>query len=174
MDLSVVIVSFNTKKLLDECLSSLMRSLKLFPGSYEVIVVDNISTDGTREMLKSKYPYVVTILNTENAGFGRGNNQGIRRAKGEYVMLLNSDTVVPDQSAGKLYAFARNHQDSFTGPKLLNTDNTPQTSCGPFFTIPVVFAALFLRGDINGMTRWSPDKTRIVDWVHRPEKIISR
>jgi GT2 family glycosyltransferase len=165
MDLSVIIVSFNTKKLLDDCLSSLLLSIKAAHIKAEVIVVDNVSKDGTREMLKEKYPKVMTILNRENVGFGRANNQGIRKASGEYILLLNSDTITPVEAIGNLYKFAGKNQKSFIGPKLLNTDGTPQTSCGPFFTLPVVFAALFLKGDVNGLTRWSPDEVKQVDWV---------
>lgn len=165
MDLSIVIVSFNTKKLLDDCLNSVGRSLKGSRVSYEIIVVDNVSTDGTRELLKKKYPKVRTILNRENVGFGRGNNQGIKIAKGEYIFLLNSDTVVLNNAISKLLSFAKLHPKSFVGPKLLNFDRTNQTSCGPFLSLPIVFTALFLRGDRLGLTRWSPSHSREVDWA---------
>ena len=165
MDLSVVIVSFNTRKLLDDCLGSLLRSLKGSSFDTEIIVVDNVSTDGTREMLVRKYPGVVVIPNKENVGFGRANNQGIRVAKGKYILLLNSDTVVPAGAVQKMFSFTSDHPNAFVGPKLLNVDSSPQTSCGPFFTLPVVFAALFMKGDIIGLTRWSPNDTRVVDWV---------
>jgi GT2 family glycosyltransferase len=164
-DLSVIIVSFNTKKLTEECLSSTIKSLKGSQLSYEIIVVDNVSTDGTREMLKKKFPAVKTIFNAENVGFGKGNNQGIRIANGEYILLLNSDTVVLNNAIGKLVSFAKQHPNAFVGPKLLNPDRSPQSSCGPFFSLPVVFAALFLKGDFIGLTRWSPNKARKVDWV---------
>lgn len=165
MDVSIIIVSFNTKSLLDDCLASVFRSLGGASISVEVIVVDNVSTDGTREMLKTKYPHVRTMLNSENVGFGRANNQGIRHAQGEYIFLLNSDTIVLDRAITKLYSFARQHPKSFVGPKLLNLDRSPQTSCGPFFSLPVIFAILFLRGDRIGLTRWSPNTVRRVDWV---------
>jgi GT2 family glycosyltransferase len=165
MDLSIVIVSFNTKKLTHDCLASIQKSLKGAPIKYEIILIDNVSTDGTREMLKEKFPKVVTILNRENVGFGRANNQGIEKAQGEYVLLLNSDTLVLNNALGKLLAFARQHPNAFVGAKLLNLDHSAQTSCGPFFSLPVVFAALFLKGDHIGLTRWSPTKTRKVDWV---------
>ncbi|HLD24619.1 MAG TPA: glycosyltransferase family 2 protein [Patescibacteria group bacterium] len=165
MDLSIIIVSFNTKKLLDDCLTSVIRSLKQTKLTHEIIVVDNASTDGTREMLSKKFSKVETILNHENVGFGRGNNQGIRKATGEYVLLLNSDTVVLNNAIGKLVSFGRQHANAFVGPKLLNPDKTPQSSCGPFFSLPVVFAALFLKGDSLGLTRWSPHRARRVDWV---------
>jgi len=124
-----------------------------------------VSTDGTRQMLKNKFPKVKAVLNRKNVGFGRANNQGMRMAKGEFILLLNSDTVVVDNAIGKLVAFGRQHPNAFIGPKLLNADHTPQTSCGPFFSLPVVFATLFLKGDALGLTRWSPMRTRKVDWV---------
>jgi GT2 family glycosyltransferase len=165
MDCSVVIVSFNTEKLLDDCLSSLFISLKKSNVSHEVIVVDNASNDGTRKMLSSKYSNVITILNSENVGFGKANNQGIKKAKGEYILLLNSDTISFPSSIATLFEFAQKHPSAFIGPKLLNVDRTPQTSCGPFFTLPVVIAALFFKGDVLGITRWSPTTVKRVDWV---------
>lgn len=165
MDVSIIIVSYNTKKLLDDCLSSVYDSLKDGKLDVEVIVVDNVSTDGSRELLKEKYPQVKAILNNENVGFGRANNQGMRIATGEYVFLLNSDTIVMGNAIQKLYEFNKRHPKAFTGPKLLNMDRSAQTSCGPFLTLPVVFAALFLKGDVLGITRWSPNKTTTVDWV---------
>ncbi len=165
MDVSIIIVSFNTKKLLDDCVTSIVRSLKQSELTWEIVVVDNGSTDGTREMLKKKFASVKTILNGENVGFGKANNQGIKAANGEYILLLNSDTVVLNNAIGKLVSFGRQHPNAFIGPKLLNADRSPQSSCGPFFSLPVVFAALFLKGDYIGLTRWSPVKARRVDWV---------
>lgn len=174
MDLSIIIVSYNTKKLTDDCLTSIKKSLAGSPITYEIIVVDNVSTDGTREMLEKKYPEVITIYNSENAGFGKANNQGMRKAKGAYFLLINSDTIAINKSIFKLYEFAKNHPKTFVGPKLLNMDRSPQTSCGPFLSLPVIVAALFLKGDVIGLTRWSPNKTRHVDWVSGACMIASR
>lgn len=165
MDLSIIIVSYNTKKLTHDCLASVIKSLKGSGVSWEIILVDNVSTDGTRQMLKEKFPKVTTIFNKENVGFGRANNQGIQASSGEYVLLLNSDTVVLHNALGKLLAFARQHPNAFVGGKLLNLDHSSQTSCGPFFSLPVVIAALFFKGDTLGITRWSPNTVRKVDWV---------
>lgn len=165
MDISVVIISFNTRKLTQDCIESTIRSLKMSGLKWEIIVVDNMSTDGTREVLKKKYPVVRTILNKANMGFGKANNQGIGAANGEYILLLNSDTVVLNNAIGKLVSFGKQHPNAFIGPKLLNVDRSPQSSCGPFFSLPVVFAALFFKGDSLGLTRWSPHKARKVDWV---------
>lgn len=164
-DLSIIVVSYNTKKLTEECLTSTIRSLKHADLTYEIIVVDNVSTDGTREMLKKKFPKVITIFNSKNVGFGRGNNQGIRKANGKYILLLNSDTIVLNNAIGKLVSYGKQHPNAFIGPKLLNPDRSPQSSCGPFFSLPVVFAALFLKGDYIGLTRWSPNRARRVDWI---------
>ncbi len=164
-DVSIIIVSFNTKKLLDDCLASVRQSLRGSSVKAEIIVVDNISGDGSREMVVKKYPEVLLIANRENVGFGRANNQGIRKAKGELIFLLNSDTVVRGDAIPKLVRFSKGNPDVFVGPKLFNADGTPQTSGGPFFTLPVVFAALFLKGDYNGLTRQSPNETRYIDWV---------
>lgn len=165
MDCSIIIVSFNTKKLLSDCLSSVYRSLAGSDVEAEIIVVDNVSTDGSKEMVAKKYPRVSLIANRENAGFGKANNQGIQKSRGEHILLLNSDTIVQDDSIPKLVYFSKAHPNVFVGPKLFNADGTPQTSGGPFFTLPVVFAALFLKGDYNGLTRQSPNRTRFIDWV---------
>lgn len=165
MDLSVVIVSFNTKKLLDDCLASVHRSLKGSGVEAEVIVVDNQSRDGSKEMVRKKYPQSKLIANRQNVGFGKANNQGIRQARGEFILLLNSDTVVQGDAIPKLVHFSKTHPNVFVGPKLFNADGSVQTSGGPFFSLPVVFAALFLKGDYNGLTRQSPNKTRYIDWV---------
>ena len=164
-DVSIIIVSYNTKKLLDDCLASVYRSLKGSALTPEIIVVDNVSVDGTKEMIRKKYPHVILIANRQNVGFGKGNNQGIKTAKGRFILLLNSDTVVQDDAIIKLVRFSQNNPDVFAGPKLFNPDGSAQTSGGPFFSLPVVFAALFLKGDYIGLTRQSPDETRYIDWV---------
>jgi GT2 family glycosyltransferase len=165
MDLSIVIVSFNTKSLTDQCLASIQTNLASSKISYEIIVIDNISTDGTLEMIAKKYPRTVVIANTENVGFGRANNQGIKKAKGKLVFLLNSDTIVQEHSIERLYDYASKHPKEFVGPKLFNMDRTPQTSCGPFFSPGMVFLIMFFRADRLGISRWSPNKTIQVDWV---------
>ncbi len=165
IDVSIIIVSFNTRQLLDDCLASVYSSLKGSNITHEIIVVDNISKDGSRQMVRKKYPDVVLIANRQNVGFGKANNQGIKKARGTHVLLLNSDTIVQDDAIVKLVTFSHDHPTVFVGPKLYNRDGSVQTSGGPFFRLPVVFAALFLKGDHIGMTRQSPDDTRFLDWV---------
>lgn len=165
MDLSIIIPTFNTKDLLDRCLQSIYQSLKDGQISWEVIVVDNASSDGTSALLKNKYTRVKKVINTSNIGYGKANNQGIKASKGTTILLLNTDIVVVGDSINELYEFSLSHPLSFVGGKLLNEDRTPQSSCGPMVDMPIVLAMLFLQGDILGISRYSPQKTRSVDWV---------
>ncbi len=103
MKLSVIIVNYNVKFFLEQCLLSVFKSGKDL--DMEVIVVDNNSVDGSTEMVKKKFSQVRLITNTENAGFSKANNQGIEISKGEYVLLLNPDTVVEDDTLSKVVDF---------------------------------------------------------------------
>ena len=170
-DLSIIILSYNTKDITLQCLDSIYESLKGKDNpTTEIIVLDNASTDGSAEALK-KYAHnhenFIFIENKENIGFGRGNNQAVKEAQGKYLLLLNSDTVILDNAITKMYKFYTENEDKvqFLGIKLLNKDETPQPSAAPFFTPLVVFGFLFLRGDYWGLTRYSPNTTRQVDWV---------
>ena len=165
MELSIIIPSYNTKALLERCLTSVFVSLKKTTIDFDVIVVDNASNDGSQNLVSSKFPQVHLVRNKENVGYGKANNQAITKAKGEYVVLLNSDIVVQDDAIGVLYRFIKEKNKAFAGGKLLNEDGSSQPSCGPFFTIPMVALMLFAKGDYWGVTRYSPDESRPVDWV---------
>lgn len=164
MDLSIIVPSHNTEKLLKRCLDSIVNSLHDTDLEYEIIVIDNASTDNSRR-LAGKYQHLTLIVNRINSGYGKANNQGIARARGNYILLLNSDTQAQSDALSLLVKCAREHPRSFIGGKLLNEDGTDQTSCGRFFTIPVVILALFFKGDYLGLTRESPDRMKRVDWV---------
>ena len=170
-DISIIIISYNTAQITKDCLNSIIISLKNTTVKYEIIVVDNNSKDGSQDMLKgfvNKYPEILKIiLNSENTGFGKANNQGVKIASSEYILLLNSDTVTLNNSIEKLLKFYKENEDyaHFVGAKLFNKDMSDQSSAAPFFTLPVVFAALFLKGDYWGLTRASPDIIKKVDWV---------
>ncbi len=165
MDISIIIPSYNTKDLLDRCLTSVYESIDSSGISVEVIVVDNASTDGSIALLKTKYPRVKKILNKSNVGYGKANNQAIKQAKGTYILLLNSDIQVIGSAIPDLYTYILGHDRVFIGGKLLNEDRSPQASCGPMYHLPVVFAMLFLRADTFHITRQSPDHEARVDWV---------
>ena len=110
MKLSVVIVNYNVEYFLEQCLYSVRRAMQGIEG--EVFVVDNNSVDGSLRMLAQKFPEVKVIANKENVGFSRANNQAIRISTGEYVLLLNPDTVVEDDTFSKCIAFMDSHPDA--------------------------------------------------------------
>ncbi len=170
-DLSIVIVSYNTKKITEDCIESINRSLTNIKIKYEIVLIDNNSQDGSQELLETMSHDVKNNLvykqSGENFGFGRGNNLGVKMAQGKYVLLLNTDTIVLNRAIEKLYNFylENEKQVHFLGAKLLNRDLTPQPSAGRFFTLPVVFATLLLKGDYWGLTRFSPNKFSQIDWI---------
>jgi GT2 family glycosyltransferase len=125
-DLSVVVVSFNTRALLADCLTSVFASRG---PVLDVWVVDNASSDGSVEMVSRDFPVAKLIANAENLGFARANNQAIERATGRYVLLLNSDTRVLDDALARLVAFLDQHPEAGAcGPQLLNADASLQRS----------------------------------------------
>lgn len=99
MRLSVIIVNYNVKYFLEQCLCSVMKAISVLgEGQAEVIVVDNQSSDGSVDYLRPKFPSVFFIQNRENSGFGRANNQGVQMSKGEFILFLNPDTIVAENS----------------------------------------------------------------------------
>lgn len=171
--LSIIIISYNTKQITIDCIESIYRSLKksdLDLSSLEILVVDNNSTDGSQAALRTlqkKYPMIRLIENKTNTGFGKANNQAVQKARGSYILFLNSDIIVLDNAIEDIFSYYKKHENTihFLGGKLFNKDMTPQPSCGPFFSLPVVFGFLFLKGDHWGLTRFSPDKPCKTDWV---------
>ncbi len=171
--LSVVIVSYNTEALLGECLDSIFGAP--VRTEFEVIVVDNASTDRTREMLREKYPLVVTILNDDNRRWAGGNNQGAAAAAGAYVLFLNSDTVVTERALDAFVGFMDERPEvSIAGCRLHNPDGSLQRSCrgfpGPLnlFSEALFLYQAFPRSAIFGryhMTNFSHDAVREVDMV---------
>ena len=113
MLLSVIIVNYNVESFLDQCLSSLKQSKGLLLGKdFEVFVVDNHSVDGSVEMVRSKYPWVRLIANPDNPGFAKANNQAIRLSQGKYVLLLNPDTLVENDTLENCVRFMEEHPDA--------------------------------------------------------------
>lgn len=131
MKISVVIVSWNAKAYLLECLESVLRQ---YPADQlEVIVVDNASSDGSPDAVRDKYPAVKLICNTSNDGFAKGNNIGIRASSGEYLFLVNSDVVVSDGCFEKLVCYMDDHPDvGMSGPKIFSADGSVQRTCMGF------------------------------------------
>lgn len=108
LTLSIIIVSYNTRQLLDDCLASI-RAAEVPEGGLEVIVVDNASQDGSQEMVQNEYPEVCLLALAENLGFSAANNRGTAVSHGEYILFLNSDTVVEPDALSKPVAYMRQH-----------------------------------------------------------------
>lgn len=173
MDVSIIIVNWNTKNILRDCLRSVYEQAG--DVDYEVIVVDNASTDGSLDMIKSDFERVVLLENAQNKGFATANNQGMEIAKGRYVLLLNSDTVVLDGAIAKTVSFADAHpRAGVTGCRVLNADRTLQPTCFMFPSILNMFLSstylykFFPKSRFFGrerMTWWDRSDVRQVDVV---------
>ena len=135
MDLSVIVLSYNTKEITDQCLIRLQLSViscqTKLKNKIEVIVVDNASSDGSVEMIRKNHPWVKLIESKKNTGFSRGNNIGIKLAKNDYILLLNSDALVEENTLVDALEYFKNHGDcDILGPKLVFGDGIFQPSAG--------------------------------------------
>jgi GT2 family glycosyltransferase len=172
--LAIVIVNYNTKAELDNCL----RSLHDHPpnASHEIVVVDNASRDGSVEMVRSTWPRVRVIALNSNVGFAAANNQGIRRTESELILLLNSDTVVPDTAIDRLIAALRDLPGaSVVGPKIVDTNGQAELSYGRMIAPIVELRQKWLvrRASAKKLTEMT-SRTRRVDWVTAACLLVGR
>jgi GT2 family glycosyltransferase/glycosyltransferase involved in cell wall biosynthesis len=173
MDISIVIVNWNTRDILRDCLVSIYAQTK--GNCFEVIVVDNGSTDGSAEMLRKEFPEVILLQNEINRGFAAANNQGMTIARGRYVLLLNSDTVILDDVISRSAGFADSQpKAAVVGCRVLNPDKTLQRTCFIFPSLVNMLLSstylykLFPRSRFFGrerMTWWDRSDIREVDVV---------
>ena len=171
-ELSIIILSYNTKDLLDSCLRSVLKNSK--GQNFEIIVVDNASTDKSVTMVKTKYPNVKIIKSKKNLGFSAGNNLGLSKAIGKNILFLNSDTRVYGNSLYIMLKCLQSGGDiGILGPRLINPDQSVQKSVGSFYSISNVALMLFGGGRL-GILRGSPEKFTIVDWVSGSCMMIKR
>ncbi len=130
-DLSVIIVNWNTQSLLLRCLESIRETI--VDLRYEILVVDNASTDGSVDAVRERFPDVRLICNERNFGFARANNQAFGRMQGRYALLINSDARLLPGAARALFDHLETHADvGMACGRLLNPDGTPQRSVAPF------------------------------------------
>lgn len=135
MDLSIIIVNFNTKKLTLECIQSIYDSNLSY--KYEIFVVDNRSSDGSVDAIQKAFPHVHVIANKENVGFSKANNQAILESQGSYVLLLNSDTIVMENTLSYTIDFMNENKDvGATGCKVLLPDGNLDKACHRGFPTP--------------------------------------
>lgn len=136
MDISIILVSYNTKDLTRDCLKSVYE--KTQDLDYEIYVVDNASSDGSQQMIKEEFPDVKLIESHENLGFGRANNIAIKQSNAKYCFLLNTDTVLVNNAVKILFDFMEkpeNYDIGACGGQLYNADMTLQDSIGEFDTL---------------------------------------
>jgi GT2 family glycosyltransferase len=137
LDLSIVIVNYNTRELLRGCLSSIQASEGSF--THEVLVVDNCSQDGSPQMVQGEFPWVKLLENAENRGYAAANNLALRESQGRYVLLLNADTILPSDALQGMLAFMEAHPEAgAAGPKLVRQDGSLDLACRRSFPTPAV------------------------------------
>ncbi len=135
MDLSIIIVNYNVKEFLQNLIYSIYKAVENI--KYEIIVVDNASDDGSIEFLQEKFPEIKLIINEKNLGFSKANNIGLKHAGGEYILLLNPDTIVQEDTFEKMINFFEKTPDAgMAGCKILNPDGTLQLACRRSFPGP--------------------------------------
>ncbi len=177
-DVSVVLVNWNGRDFLRDCLRSVRERTRGL--RYELLVVDNASSDGSREMVRREFPTVRLLVSESNLGYARACNAGMRAARGRYVLTLNTDTVLLDDAIGGLAALLDARPDAgATGCTLVWPDGRLQPACARFPTLPVML--IDGAGLLFGLQRllhrtgwfWGPyyspaahRRARDVDWVH--------
>ena len=130
-DLSVIIVNWNTRELLLNCLDSFYRTVKGL--TFEIFVVDNGSDDGSADSVRRAYPEIELIQNQRNLGFARANNEALRKSTGRYALLLNTDVILTDGAVESLVEFMdRNPTVGIAGGQLINVDGSKQNSFDNF------------------------------------------
>ncbi len=182
MNLSIIIVNYNTADLLCQCLTSIYSSPCRY--NFEVIVIDNASSDLSCKMVKKEFPQVKLVENERNTGFAKANNQGLRISQGEYILFLNPDTVILKNALEKLLEFMETHTEAgAVGAKLLYPDGTVQLSCRRFYTpLAILMRRTFLGKMFPNsislkdhlMSDWDHNEIREVDWMLAACLIVPR
>jgi GT2 family glycosyltransferase len=185
MDLSIVIVSWNARDYLRKCLFSIYS--QKFSRTFETIVVDNCSADGSAEMVEAEFPQVVLIRAQDNLGFAKANNLGIRRSSSRYIALINSDVELLTDCLDEICSYMdQNPRVGISGPRILNSDLSIQASCRKFpnlwsnlceatFFNQVFLKSAFFSGE--RMLYFGHDRVRRVEvlsgcfWVVREEAL---
>lgn len=181
IDLTIVIVSWNTSKELSSCLMSVRDALG---DNMQAIVVDNASGDDSVQMVRREFPWVHLIANNDNYGFGKACNMAIRESRGRYIFFLNPDSAIEKDALNSIVEFGDTHPEAgIFGIKVMNPNGSIQYSCRRF---PTLAAGIF-RNTILGkffpknaytrdylMTDWDHSQTQEVDWVSGCALVIRR
>lgn len=153
-EISIIIVSYNVCHYLRYCVLSVSETCREI--SHEVIIIDNNSTDDTKEEIQKQYPSVIVIKNPNNVGFARANNQGILLSKGEFILLLNPDTIVKPSAVQVVLDFMKRTPDAgLAGCRLANTDGSLQKSIKRFPSIVNNLLISFCLDKIFHTSEWA-------------------
>ena len=169
MDLSIVIVNWNTRDMLRDCLDSIPEQHDGF--EVETIVIDNASEDGSGAMVSAEFPVVRLVQNRENLGFATATNQGLRIASGRHLLLLNSDTLVHGGVLAESVRYMDAHRDvGMMGCKVLNEDGSTQMTCSRF---PSFFNLALQTLGLNRLRhpRWL-QRYQMLDWDRDDEREV--
>ncbi len=170
IDVSIILVSYNTSELLKNCLKSVFEKTK--DVKFDVWVVDNNSSDNTCEMIKTEFPQVILIENKQNSGFGRANNIAIARSQGKYVFLLNSDTLLINNAVKILFDFMEScPKIGACGGNLFNADNSHAMSHFYFQTLKSKLVKTFKLGRFFPIEQKKIKGINIADTVQEVEMI---
>lgn len=178
MDLSIVIVNWNTREMLRDCLRSVLSGLG--PLAAEILVSDNASSDGSVEMVRAEFPAVRLIVNDRNLGFAGGNNVALRVATGRHVLLLNTDTLVHGDVLPEAVAWLDAHPAvGVLGPRVLNADGSVQPSCSAFpslrhLAMQTLGLTRIAALDAYRMTGWDRASERRVDVISGAAMFVRR
>jgi GT2 family glycosyltransferase len=172
MLISVITVSWNTRDLLRNCLQSLLKELEGVDA--EVFLVDNDSADQSAAMVEKEFPQIRLIANDSNRGFAAANNQALALASGEFILLLNPDTVVHPGAIKTLLGFMQTHaRAAIVAPQLLESNGAVQRSCRQF---PTFLGMLY---ELLGLSKIFPDQAKfrqykMLDWNHDDERQVDQ
>jgi len=185
VDLSIIIVTWNTKELTLNCIDSIYMNTPSKNFNFEIILVDNASEDETVEEVKTKFAEVRIIVNPENMGFAKANNIGIANAKSSVVLLLNSDTLVKNDAIYQVFEYLKKQGSDIAAVscKLLNLDGSLQINCRQFYTLGNIVKRAIAKIAIVSPERirwkwsidyWKHDSIQSVEWVHMAFLMIRR
>lgn len=168
-EVSVIIVNWNTRDLLRNCILSIIAQTNV---AHDIIIVDNASRDGSADMVRTEFPGITLIANTENGGFAAANNQGLRIARGRTVLLLNPDTVILDGAIDKMLGWLDRHPGvGCVGCQVLEGPGVIQRTC---FADPTLLNFVMVELGLMRLARWVPffGRSWYTDWDRKSERKV--
>lgn len=173
MDLSIIILNYNQEKLSQICLENCQKQISGL--DYEIILVDNNSEEKNKKYLislKEKYPQVKFIFNKENLGYAKANNEAIKKAQGEYILILNPDVIILNKAVSKMFEFLKkNEKVGVVGPQLLDPDHSIQYSC---YRFPKIYTPIARRTFLSKYNFFKKELQRylMLDFNHQEIKEV--